>query len=67
MEQAPGKAEAGVWLYQEALPRGWLSADQVNLVLRVLSLGQATDLPESLTRELMADVEAFVAAAAING
>jgi len=60
--QAPSSEEAAVWLYQQALPQGWLSAEQGNLLLRVQGLARAEALPETLARDLLADVQEFAGA-----
>ena len=52
---------AGVWLYGEALPKGFLNQDEATLIMRAVSLAQSSAVPESLLTELRMDVEGFVA------
>jgi superfamily II DNA or RNA helicase len=64
LEQPPSPQEAGVWLYGEALPKGWLSQDQAGLVMRAVALAQAPAVPETLLQELLGEVRGFVDATA---
>jgi superfamily II DNA or RNA helicase len=60
-ETPPTAAEAGIWLYREALPKGALTQDDAGLVMRAIVLAQGGDgVPEPLLRGLAADVSAFV-------
>ncbi len=52
--------EAGVWLWEKAVPAGVMDQDEASLVMRALTLGQAPSLPENLVRGLMEDVMDFV-------
>ena len=65
--QSPSPAEAAVWLYQQALPKGWLTAEQGNLLLRAASLAQAVEVPTVLAQALLVDVGGFVDACACTG
>ncbi len=60
LEQPPSPQEAGVWLYGEALPKGWLTQEQAGLVMRAVTLAQAPAVPEPLLQELLGDVRGFV-------
>jgi superfamily II DNA or RNA helicase len=57
---APTPADAAVWLYGEAVPRGLLDAQQAALVQRAVGLAQAPSLPEPLLRGLLDDARPFV-------
>jgi hypothetical protein len=60
-ETPPAPQQAGVWLYGEALPKGALTPEQAGLVMRAVALAQGGDtVPESMLRELTADISAFV-------
>jgi len=64
----PTAAQAGIWLYAEALPKGALSQDQAGLVMRAVVLAQGGEaVPEPLLRGLAADVGAFVEETAGEG
>jgi hypothetical protein len=58
--RAPTSEQAGVWLFSEALPQGWLDQDQAALIMRGLSLAQASELPGALMASLMEDSRGFV-------
>jgi superfamily II DNA or RNA helicase len=60
LEQPPSVAEAGVWIYAQALPNGWLDQEEAGTVIRVLALAQAPSLPEVLLGQLLDDVRGFV-------
>ena len=55
--------QAGVWLFSEALPQGWLDEGQAALIMRGLSLAQASELPDALMASLLEDSRGFVYAA----
>lgn len=55
------RAEVGVWVYAEALPRNILDQDQVGLLLRALSFVQGSGAPVDLVRGLLDDATTFVA------
>jgi superfamily II DNA or RNA helicase len=59
-ESPPPIEQAAVWLVQEALPEGLLDSEQATLLLRLLSLGNAAEIPASVANALLADSEAFV-------
>ncbi len=52
--------EAGVWVYGEALPRGYLSNNDAALLMRTVSLNQADNVPSQLFADLLRDAEAFI-------
>lgn len=60
LERAPKAAQAGVWVYAEAAPNGWLSHEEAALVMRSIALAQALELPTSLLEQLLEDVRGFV-------
>lgn len=60
LERAPKAAQAGVWVYAEAVPNGWLSHQEAALVMRSIALAQALELPTSLLEQLLEDVRGFV-------
>lgn len=47
-DEAPKAARAAVWLYSEAVPRGWASPEDAALTLRVLALQDADAVPVGL-------------------
>ena len=55
------RAEVGVWVYAEALPRNILDRDQVGLLLRALSFVQGSGTPVDLVRGLLDDATTFIA------
>jgi len=60
-EAAPAPAQAGVWVFAEALPRGALTQEEAGLLMRALALGQGADsVPDGLLRSLAAETAAFV-------
>ncbi len=52
--------DAGVWLYSEALPKGFLTQDDAALIMRALALAQSPSVPENMVNDLCLDVELFV-------
>ena len=63
LTQAPVPEQAGVWLYSEALPQGWLDEAQAALIMRGLSLVQAPVVPDALLTSLLDDSRVFILAA----
>ncbi|MCB1929687.1 MAG: SWIM zinc finger family protein [Rhodocyclaceae bacterium] len=57
---APEPADAAVWLYGEAVPRGILDAQQAALVQRAVGLALAPSLPEALLRTLYDEAGPFI-------
>ncbi|MEZ5452835.1 MAG: DEAD/DEAH box helicase [Thiothrix sp.] len=60
LAHAPKSAEAGVWVYAEAVPNGWLDQEEAALVMRAVALAQALEVPASLLEQLLEDVRGFV-------
>ncbi|OQX04457.1 MAG: hypothetical protein BWK76_28725 [Desulfobulbaceae bacterium A2] len=54
--------EAGVWLYGQALPQGYLTEQEAALLLRAIGLAQCPTVPQELLRALALDTESFLAA-----
>ncbi len=54
--------DAGVWIYSEALPKGFLTQDDAALIMRALALAQSPSVPENMVNDLCLDVELFVSA-----
>jgi superfamily II DNA or RNA helicase len=60
-ETPPSPAQAGVWVFAEALPRGALTQEEAGLLMRALALGQGADsVPDGLLRSLVEETAAFV-------
>jgi hypothetical protein len=60
-EIPPPPAQAGVWVFAEALPRGALTQEEAGLLMRALALGQGADgVPDGLLRSLAEETAAFV-------
>ena len=53
-------AEAGVWIYSEALPKGLLNETEANLLMRGIALHQAQKLPPSLFTVFLEEAELFI-------
>lgn len=53
-------AEAGVWVYGEALPRGVLQESDAALLMRAISLNQSGSLPSELFDDLLDDAAPFI-------
>jgi hypothetical protein len=64
----PSPAQAGIWLYGEALPAGLLEQQDAALLMRAMALAQGADaVPETLLRALADDTASFIDhAASIN-
>ncbi len=54
--QTPAPDSAAVWLYNEIVPRQVLTSEQAGIVVRILSLSQAPEVPETLIEQSLADV-----------
>lgn len=63
-DQPPAAQEAGIWVYAEALPNGWLDQEQANMVTRSVAMTQAPSIPEPVMQNLMQDIREFVENAA---
>jgi hypothetical protein len=53
-------AEAGVWVYSEAIPKGILTQAEAGLIMQAVGLSQAPAVPEMLMDQLMKDTAAFM-------
>ncbi len=60
LNKAPTVAEAGIWVYTEALEKGWLDQQQANQIMRHLAVVQANDVPVDLLEQLLIDVQEFI-------
>ena len=60
LDLAPSPEQAGVWIYGEALPRGWLDDAQAALIMRALSLAQASAVPDGLLENLINDSRQYL-------
>ena len=54
-------AEAGVWVYSEAIPKGFLTQEEAGLIMQAVGMSQAPTVPEMLMDQLMKDTAAFIA------
>jgi superfamily II DNA or RNA helicase len=54
-------AEAGVWVYSEAIPKGILTPEEAGLIMQAVGLSRAPAVPEMLMDQLMKDTAAFMA------
>jgi fructose-specific component phosphotransferase system IIB-like protein len=61
LDRPPAPDQAVVWLYGEALPKGWLSPEDAGLITRAVALQQAPAVPDGLAESLLADTRAFLA------
>ena len=64
LEQAPTITEAGIWVYTEAMEKGWLDQQQAHQIMRHLAVVQARDVPSDLLEQLLIDVQTFIVSAA---
>lgn len=58
--QAISIDQAGVWVYSEALPKGWLDEAQAALIMRGVALLQSDSIPMPLLEALLQECRAFV-------
>ncbi len=56
LDKAPTPAEAGIWVYTEALQNGWLEQEQANQLMKNLALVQAPNMPPELIENLLLEV-----------
>lgn len=54
-------AEAGVWVYSEAIPKGILTQEEAGLIMQAVGLSQAPSVPAMLMDQLIKDTAAFMA------
>ncbi len=57
---APAMDQAGIWIYSEALPKGWIDETQAALVMRTLALLNAVSVPVEQLQELLAAARVLV-------
>ena len=60
--QAPAADTAAVWLYNEIIPRQIISEQQAATLLRIISLSQCSEVPETLIEQSLNDVRLMFAA-----
>ena len=53
--------QAGVWVYSEAIPKGWLDETQAVLIMRGVALLQSDSVPISMLEVLLQESREFVA------
>ncbi len=58
--QAVSIEQAGVWVYSDALPRGWLNEQQAALIIRGIALLHADPVPISMLEALLLESREFV-------
>lgn len=59
--QIPSPENATVWLFGEALPKQWLTAEQVNTVVKVIALSQNIEVPETMVHQALNDARTLLA------
>ena len=57
---APAMDQAGIWIYSEALPKGWIDETQAALVMRTLALINGVSVPVEQLQELLAAARGLV-------
>ncbi|MEE9345624.1 MAG: hypothetical protein V3U88_08455 [Methylococcales bacterium] len=60
--QAPAADTAAVWLYNEIIPHQIISEQQAATLLRIISLSQCSEVPETLIEQSLNDVRLMFAA-----
>ena len=60
LESAVSAELAGVWLWEKAVPAGFVDQDEAALIMRAMALAQAPSIPDNLLRQLLDDVDVFV-------
>lgn len=53
-------AEAGVWIYGEAIPQGVLTPEEAGLIMQAVGLAQAPNVPGVLMEQLMKETTDFM-------
>ncbi len=56
----PTPSDAGVWIYSEVVPKGILTPPQAGTIMQVLSLAQASSVPEALLQSVMEEAASVV-------
>ncbi len=65
-EQIPAQENATVWLYSEVLPQQLMTAEQINIIVRILALSQNLDIPEALVEQALAETQGLVSQVETN-
>ena len=60
MTRAVSVEQAGVWVYSEALAKGWLDERQAALIMRAVALRNSEAVPASLMDVLLLDCRGFI-------
>ncbi len=60
-KQIPAMEKASVWLYSEVLPQQLMTTEQINTIVRVISLSQNLDVPDALVEQALGDTQHLVA------
>ncbi len=60
LSKAPAIDQAGIWIYSEALPKGWIDETQAALVMRSLALLNAVSVPAEQLQELLAEARGLL-------
>lgn len=61
MSQAPSRERAAIWIYGEAIPKGYVLAEQASALVRAISLSEAPEVPDTLVFEVLEDARMLVA------
>jgi hypothetical protein len=60
-KQIPTLEKATVWLYSDILPKQIMTVEQVGAIVRVISLSQNIDVPETLIEQALSDTQSLTA------
>ncbi|MGW8194890.1 MAG: DEAD/DEAH box helicase [Desulforhopalus sp.] len=60
LENPVSMQEAAIWVYSDALPKGWLNQTEATLIMRAISLAQSPSIPVTMLTEMSMDVNDFV-------
>ncbi len=60
LERAPQMEQAGVWLFGEAVPKGYLEAEDANAITRAVALAQVPQVPAALIEAVGQDARRLV-------
>ncbi len=60
LQKAPTFEQAGIWIYSEALPGGWIDESQAALVMRSLALLNAVSVPIEQLQELLLEARGLL-------
>ena len=58
--RSPTEDEAGVWIYSEAAPKGYITPEQASVLTRAVTLSKAQEVPDSLIYTLLEDARTLV-------